>query len=77
MYYKMQEQEQMLSIAMILAKLGIGRTTFHKFRKFNGFPEPALQINKLQRWKTSDVERWIEEKTEKKETPCNCLAGTR
>ena len=52
--------EQLLTARMIMKRLGIARSTIHKWQTTRGFPRPLRLAHNVVRWRLKDVERWIE-----------------
>lgn len=59
---------QLLNLQSVLRQLMISRTTLHKLRQQEGFPQPVIRCGKVQRWRQDDVVGWIDAQA-KKETP--------
>lgn len=58
--------DELLTAKEVMAKLKIGRTTFYKYVKTKKFPAPIyiFDSQKGQRWKASQVEKFIEKQRE-------------
>ena len=52
--------EQLLTARMIMKRLGIARSTLHKWQTTRDFPQPLRLAHNVVRWRLEDVERWIE-----------------
>ena len=52
--------EQLLTARMIMKRLGIARSTLHKWQTTRDFPRPLRVAHNVIRWRLEDVERWIE-----------------
>ena len=52
--------EQLLTARMIMKRLGIARSTLHKWQTTRDFPRPLRLAHNVVRWRVEDVERWIE-----------------
>lgn len=53
--------EQLLSKRQIAERLSVHWTTIDRWRRYRAFPAP-LQVAGLNRWKSSDIEQWLQAK---------------
>ena len=53
--------ETLIPIAEVCRRVGMGRSTIYRRIKAGLFPRP-LDLDAIVRWKTSDVDAWIDSK---------------
>jgi len=57
-------ENKLLTIKQVSEIVGFKISTIYKFISKNDFPAP-IKIGRSSRWKFHDIQKWIEEKTQK------------
>jgi len=57
-------ENKLLTIKQVSEIVGFKISTIYKFISKNDFPAP-IKIGRSSRWKIHDIQKWIEEKTQK------------
>ena len=62
------ETNSYISIATIIDRLSISRSTLDRLRASKDFPEPSLYFGKHPRWSTSVINAWLAGKVQATDT---------